>query len=275
MTIRRVEPPAVGAAPAPPYIPDMNVAAGPPPSFSSDRSSAPRGRVARFARLLRRVVLAAALIVVVVQLWFALQVALLNARTPSSSAFMDAERDRLAAQAPIVEIRHQPVEYARIAAVMPRAIIAAEDGKFMSHWGVDWSALRAAAKTNERRGRVALGGSTITMQLAKNLYLSADRSYWRKGQEIVIAHMMEAMLSKRRIMELYLNFVEFGEGVFGVEAAALHYFRKSAAQLTPREAAWLAAILPSPRRYDRERRSAFAARKATIILRRMNAVAAP
>ncbi len=225
----------------------------------------------RWLRWLRRALLAAVLLVVAVQAWFLARVVILAYSYPATTSFMDAERVRLRALKPPVEIRRNWVAYSAIAVPAKQAVIASEDARFMAHWGVDWGAVRAALRTNERRGRIALGGSTISMQLAKNMFLSADRSYLRKGQEIVIAHMMEAVLGKRRILEIYLNSVEWGVGVFGIEAASRHYFNKSAAQLSQREAAWLAAILPAPKRYDRQRNSQFANRKASIVMRRMAA----
>jgi monofunctional biosynthetic peptidoglycan transglycosylase len=232
-------------------------------------------RLWRWLGYLRKAVLVSILLVAALQVWFLVRVISLISADPSTTAFMDSERDRLAALKPPGEIRRSWVPYDSISTAVKQAIIASEDARFMTHHGVDWGAMRYALRTNEKRGRIAVGGSTITMQLAKNLYLSGDRNYLRKGQEIVIAHMMEAVLSKRRILEIYLNSVEWGIGVFGVEAAARHYFKKPASQLTSREAAWLAAILPAPRRYDSQRNAPFANRKAMIIQRRMGSAAYP
>lgn len=255
-----------------PYTAVMSLS---PRTGSANGPDKPAARTAaplwRWLQLLRRFILVAVLLVAAIQAWFLARVVIMAYADPASTAFMDSERDRLAAQKPPISIRRVWVPYAAIAPVMKLAVIASEDARFMAHWGVDWGAVRAAFRTNERRGRIALGGSTISMQLAKNMFLSPDRSYWRKGQEIVIAHMMEAVLGKRRILEIYLNSVEWGVGVFGVEAAAKHYFNKSAAQLSAREAAWLAAILPAPKRYDRQRTSQFLNRKTAIVLRRMSA----
>jgi len=259
------------------YIRDMTLA----PKFEKPAGGAPvapprqSSAFWRWLGYLRKAVLVAALLVVALQVWFLVRVISLTTADPPTTAFMDSERDRLAELKPPVEIRRSWVPYESISPAVKQAVIASEDARFMTHHGVDWGAVRYALRTNEKRGRIALGGSTITMQLAKNLYLSGDRNYLRKGQEIVIAHMMEAVLSKRRILEIYLNSVEWGVGVFGVEAAARHYFKKPASQLTSREAAWLAAILPAPRRYDSQRNAPFANRKAMIIQRRMASAAYP
>jgi monofunctional biosynthetic peptidoglycan transglycosylase len=154
-------------------------------------------------------------------------------------------------------------------------VIASEDANFPDHDGVDWSAIEQALERNARRGRIAFGGSTITMQLAKNLFLSGERSYLRKAQELAIAFMLEAVMNKRRILEIYLNVAEWGVGVFGAEAAARHHFGVSAAQLSPAQASRLAAMLPRPRYYDRHRDSAPLARRAAIVQRRMAAVDVP
>jgi monofunctional biosynthetic peptidoglycan transglycosylase len=148
-------------------------------------------------------------------------------------------------------------------------VVAAEDAKFLDHEGFDWEAITKAIQKNESRGRVVAGASTITQQLAKNLFLSGSRSWLRKAQEAVITWMMERTLSKRRILEIYLNVAEWGEGIFGAEAAARHHFGVPAAALTPEQAAWLAAILPSPRRYERGRRTPYIEGRMVTISSRM------
>src|SRR5690606_38120888 len=152
---------------------------------------------------------------------------------------------------------------------LKRAVIASEDARFTEHVGVDWSAIESAFEKNAERGRIAFGGSTITMQLAKNLFLSGERSYLRKAQEVLITWMLEAVMSKRRILEIYLNVVEWGQGVFGAEAAARHHFRVSASQLRPAQAARLAAMLPRPRYYDRNPGSGVLERRAALVQRWM------
>jgi len=183
-------------------------------------------------------------------------------------------RDHGAAN-PKASLRHQWVPYERISVHLKRAAVAAEDAKFVGHEGFDWEAIQKALERNEKKGRVVAGASTISQQLAKNLFLSGERSWARKGQEAAITWMLETVMTKRRILELYLNFAEWGEGVFGAEAAARHHFGVSAAALTAEQAAWLAAILPSPRRYERGRTTAYLAGRMEIILGRMSAARIP
>ena len=154
-------------------------------------------------------------------------------------------------------------------------MIAAEDSGFSRHDGVDWEAIERAARENLRQGKIRRGGSTITMQLAKNLFLSSERSYLRKGQEFMITVMLELVLDKRRILELYLNTAEWGVGVFGIEAASRHYFGIPAGQVDAMQAAWLASILPAPKRFDRNRESEWISEKSLIILERMDKVSVP
>ncbi len=212
---------------------------------------------------------ASVLAVLLVQGWFFAHVWWWSAHNPSSTAFMQARLAAVQQKAPKASLRHQWVAYERISANLKRSVIAAEDAKFVDHEGFDWESIQKALEKNERKGKVVAGGSTISQQLAKNLFLSGSRSWLRKGQEAVITWMLESAMSKRRIFELYLNVAEWGDGVFGAEAAARHYFGVPAAQLSAQQAAWLAAILPSPQRYDRNRGSAWVARKTEIILVRM------
>jgi len=199
----------------------------------------------------------------------------LNWRNPQSTAFMDAERERLSEAKPPKAITQVWVPYDRISLSAKRAVIAAEDSAFTQHDGVDWKAIELAMKTNAEKGKIKRGGSTITMQLAKNLYLSADRSYVRKGAELMITGLIELTLEKRRILEIYLNIAEWGVGIFGIEAAARHYFGVSAAALNDEQAAWLASILPAPKRADRRRDAPWIAQKAEVIQRRMLQVSVP
>lgn len=211
----------------------------------------------------------------VYQAYFFVQVWFLRSAEPATTAFMAIEQQRLSRLSPPRTIRQQWVAYDRISRYAKRAVIAAEDSGFTAHRGIEWDAIEQALRTNRESGEIRFGGSTITMQLAKNLYLSPARSYWRKGQEILIVTMLESTLDKTRILELYLNLVEWGDGVFGIEAAARHYFGVSAGQINPWQAAWLASILPAPKRYDRDRRSQWIERKAGVILRRMPLVSLP
>jgi monofunctional biosynthetic peptidoglycan transglycosylase len=207
--------------------------------------------------------------------FIAIQVAWFRSNNPQTTAFMRAEIQRLSAAKPPVTVRQTWVPYGRISLPVKQAVIAAEDSGFAHHDGVDWEAIEKAAAENARRGKIKRGGSTITMQLAKNLFLSSDRSYVRKAQELAIAGMLEVAMDKRRILEIYLNTAEWGIGVFGIEAAAQHYFGISAAEIDAVQAAWLASILPAPKRFDRLRESEWLIEKSFIILERMPKVALP
>lgn len=164
------------------------------------------------------------------------------------------------------------VPLSRISPALRQAVVAAEDAAFFTHEGFDWEGMKDAAMYDLEKGELKRGGSTITQQLAKNLYLSSERSLLRKAHEALITRSLEHHLSKDRILELYLNVAEWGDGVYGAEAAARHHFKKPARDLTPEEAAWLAAILPSPRRYDPIRKTTALARRYERILRRMNRI---
>ena len=212
----------------------------------------------------------AVVVVIAIQLWFLGHIVYWQSWNPSSSAFMQRYRETSG-----VRLQHTWVPYGRVSEHLKRAVVAAEDARFLDHEGFDWEAIQKAMARNERRGKIVAGASTISQQLAKNLFLSGSRSWLRKGQEAAITWMMERTLSKRRILELYLNFAEWGEGVFGAEAAARHHFGVSAAGLSSAQAAWLASILPSPRRYERGRTTAYLDERTGTILARMSAVQIP
>lgn len=161
------------------------------------------------------------------------------------------------------------MDYPHISSHLKRAIVASEDAKFLNHDGFDWEGIQDAWEKNLQKGRIVAGGSTISQQLAKNLFLSSQRTPWRKAQEAVITVMLEMVLDKQRIFEIYLNVVEWGDGVFGAEAAARYYYRTSAAKLAKPQAAKLAAMLPNPRYYDSHRNDRRLLRKSAIIVRRM------
>ncbi|HEY5800825.1 MAG TPA: monofunctional biosynthetic peptidoglycan transglycosylase, partial [Burkholderiaceae bacterium] len=165
--------------------------------------------------------------------------------------------------------------YASISRNLKRAVIASEDANFSEHEGVDWDALQKAYESNSKKGKVVRGGSTITQQLAKNLFLSGSRSYLRKGQELIITYMLEFWMDKQRIFEIYLNVVEFGTGIFGAEAAAQHYYGVSAAKLSGPQAARLAVMLPNPRYYDAHRATRYLGKRSDVILRRMKSADLP
>jgi monofunctional biosynthetic peptidoglycan transglycosylase len=226
-------------------------------------------------RWLRRLVLLAAAAVLLLQLWYLGWIALYRWVDPGETAFMARERDRIETVRPGAGLRHAWVDYSAISVHLKRAVVTAEDARFIEHEGVDWEAIQKALESNRKRGRPARGGSTISQQLAKNLFLSPERSYLRKGQELVITYMIEVLWDKRRILEVYLNVAEWGDGVFGAEAAARHYFKNSAARLGPEEAARLAVMLPRPKFYDRNRGSEYLARRAATILRYMGDAAIP
>ena len=208
---------------------------------------------------------------VVLFLWLVTlpNVASLQTTNPSSTALIET-RERQA------EAKGQPlgrhwvwVPLSRISPHLRRAVVAAEDASFFTHEGFDWEGMKDAALYNLGKGELRRGGSTITQQLAKNLYLSSERSIFRKVHEALITRSLEHHLTKDRILELYLNVAEWGWGVYGAEGAARHHFKKSARDLTAEEAAWLAAILPAPRRYDPLRKTTALTRRYERILRRM------
>ena len=220
------------------------------------------------------------------QLSFALRIAAMNVVDPPSTSFQRSEIWRLLTEEQRVQWSRQWVPYAAISPHLKRAVIASEDAGFVEHSGVEWDAIEQAWERNQRAearaeqrsqpGRARLvGGSTITQQLAKNLFLSGERTVLRKGQEFIITLMLEALLSKQRILEIYLNNVEWGEGLFGAQAAARHYFRKDAARLGPEEAARLAVMLPAPKRFEKRPGSAYVTARAATIMARMGAVELP
>src|SRR4051812_27826574 len=213
--------------------------------------------------------------VFVVQAWFLAHVLYLSAFNPSSTAFMDRRLEALRQANPNAVLRYEWVPYERISANLKRAVIAAEDARFLDHEGFDWEAIQKAMAKNEKSGRVVSGASTISQQLAKNLFLSGERSYLRKAQEAIITWMLEHVMSKRRILELYLNIAEWGDGVFGAEAAARYHFGRPASALGVEQSAFLAVILPSPRRYDRVRLTPYVAGRVDTILARMKSAQIP
>ncbi|MGH8745726.1 MAG: monofunctional biosynthetic peptidoglycan transglycosylase [Burkholderiales bacterium] len=234
-------------------------------------------RVLRLAckGLLRYGLAALALVVLLAQAWFYAHVLWWNTHNPTSTAFMREQLERMRERDPGARLEWRWVPYGRISVNLKRAVVASEDAKFLDHAGFDWEAIEKAIEKNERRGKVVAGASTMSQQLAKNLLLSGERTWLRKGEEAAITWMLESTMSKRRILELYLNVAEWGDGVFGAEAAARHHFGVSAAQLDPKQAAWLAAILPSPRRYDHGRMTAYLAERIATIRARMPMVQIP
>ncbi len=231
-----------------------------------------------------------ALAALALQLVFAARVALMIVVDPQSTSFQRSEAWRLLVEQQRILWSQQWVDGERISPSLKRAVIASEDAGFLDHRGVDWEAIEKAWRRNERaearaeraqarQGRAAVpkivGGSTITQQLAKNLFLSGERTVLRKGQELVIALLLEGLLGKERILEIYLNNVEWGEGVFGAQAAARHYFRVDAAQLAPHQAARLAVMLPAPKRFEKRPASPYLLSRTATIVARMNDVELP
>ena len=221
------------------------------------------------ARWLLWLVAALVAAVVALHLWFAAHILWWRDHPVGETSFMAWRMDELRAKNPKAQRKYTWVAYDRISGNLKRAMVAAEDAKFVDHEGFDWDGIQVALEKNQKRGRVVAGGSTITQQLAKNLFLSPSRSYWRKGEEAVITLMLEAMLPKRRILELYLNVIEWGSGVYGAEEASRLYFGATAAQLAPEQAARLAAMAPNPRFYERNPSAPGLNRKVGIILARM------
>jgi len=226
-------------------------------------------------KLLFWLIVVPVLLVLLVQLYFFLQIGWGVNHKPDSTSFMRHQLSILQEKNPKAQLKQKWIPYNRISNNLKRAIIASEDSNFSEHEGVDWDALQKAYEKNIKKGKVVAGGSTITQQLAKNLFLSGERSYLRKGQEVIITYMLEYWMDKERIFEIYLNVVEWGVGVFGAEAASQHYYGVSAAQLSAAQAARLAVMLPNPRFYDAHRGTAYLARRTDLILRRMNSAALP
>jgi monofunctional glycosyltransferase len=194
---------------------------------------------------------------------------------PSTSAFMDTRLAEMQEKNPDAELRHKWVTYNRISPNLKRALIASEDAKFVDHEGFDWDGIQKAYEKNLKKGKIVAGGSTISQQLAKNLFLSTKRTPWRKGEEALITVMLEKTMSKQRIFEIYLNVIEWGNGVFGAEAASRYYYRTGAGNLGPEQAAKLAAMVPNPRYYDTHRNARGLLRKTGIILARMSQAEVP
>ena len=203
------------------------------------------------------------------QAWFLGHIFYYKVYPPTETSFMRYRMDELRTKSPNATLRYAWVPYAQISNNLKRALVAAEDAKFVEHEGFDWDGIQLALEKNRKRGRTVAGGSTISQQLAKNLFLTPTKSYVRKGQEALITLMLEATLEKQRILELYLNVIEWGNGVFGAEAAAQRYFGVHASQLSVEQAARLAAMAPNPRFYERNPNAPGLLRKIAIIRERM------
>jgi monofunctional glycosyltransferase len=236
-------------------------------------------------KLLLRWFVLCAVAALALQIYFVGRIATMAVLAPESTTFERSEIWRIANDKGALPWRQEWVNYDNISVNLKRAVIASEDDGFSQHDGVDWEAIEKAWAKNAKAEQKAeqrasqgkapakppkiVGGSTITQQLAKNLFLSGERTLLRKGQELVLTMLLEQLLNKQRILELYLNHVEFGEGVFGAEAAAQHYYRKPASKLTAYEAARLAVMLPRPRYFEKVPNSGYLASRAGTIVARM------
>ncbi len=220
-------------------------------------------------------VLLALIALTLLQFWFLANIWYWTSHNPESTAFMRARLEIIRRDEPKARLAHRWVPYNRISSHLKRAVIAAEDDKFVDHAGFDWEAVQKAHEKNLQEGEIVWGASTISQQLAKNLFLPSHRTWWRKAQEAVITAMLEAVLTKRRILEIYLNVVEWGDGVYGAEAAARYHFGVSAAALAPAQAARLAVMLPSPRSYPPGRDTLYLQKRTGTILARMQYARVP
>lgn len=250
----------------------------------------------QIGRSLLRLIALLLLGLLALQLYFAARIALMNVVAPQSTSFQRSEAWRLATQTGRIEWSQRWVDDQDISKHLKRAVIASEDAGFIEHGGVEWDAIEKAWNRNQReelraekrvqaakakpssakaREPKVIGGSTISQQLAKNLFLSGERNLARKGQELIITLMLETLLSKQRILEIYLNNVEWGEGIFGAQAAARHYFHVDAKQLSPSQAARLAVMLPAPKRFEKRPASPYVVGRAATIEARMSAVELP
>ncbi|MFT3734488.1 MAG: monofunctional biosynthetic peptidoglycan transglycosylase [Rhodocyclaceae bacterium] len=216
------------------------------------------------SRYIKRALLVAFALALLWLLWLFGHILFWKWFNPSETSFMAIRLEELREKNPKAALKHQWVPYERISVHLKRAVIAAEDDKFVDHEGFDWEGIQKAIEKNQKKGKAVAGGSTISQQLAKNLLLSPSRSYWRKANEAVITIMIELTWDKRRILEVYLNSVEWGSGVFGAEAAARHYFNVSAAQLSSAQAARIAVMLPNPRKFEKSYSARLAAHAARV-----------
>jgi monofunctional biosynthetic peptidoglycan transglycosylase len=222
-------------------------------------------------RILKRTLIALVLFVLAYQLWLFGNVLWWKWMNPSTTSFMSLRLHELRETNPQAKLQYTWVPYERISVQLKRAVVAAEDDKFVDHEGFDWEGMQKALEKNQRKGKSVAGGSTISQQLAKNLFLSPSRSYIRKAQEAVITVMIEALWDKRRILEVYLNVVEWGNGIFGAEAAARRYYNIPAAQLNAAQAAHIAVMLPNPRKFEKTYPPRLAAHSGRVLARMASA----
>jgi monofunctional glycosyltransferase len=209
------------------------------------------------------------------QLWILLHIILWTVVNPGESAFMETRLEHLQEKDEKATLRHQWVNYNQISINIKQAVIAAEDAKFIDHEGFDWEGIEKAYEKNKRRKKIVAGGSTISQQLAKNLFLSNQRTPWRKAEETIITLMLETILSKQRILEIYLNVIEWGNNVYGIEAASLRYFSSHAKDLNSFQSAKLASMIPNPKYYERHQDASGLIERSGIILSRMSSAQVP
>jgi len=209
------------------------------------------------------------------QIWILLHIILWTVVNPSESAFMETRLEHLQEKDEKATLRHQWVNYNQVSMHIKQAVIAAEDAKFIDHEGFDWEGIEKAYEKNKRRKKIVAGGSTISQQLAKNLFLSNQRTPWRKAEETIITLMLETILSKKRILEIYLNVIEWGNNVYGIEAASLHYFSTHAKDVNSFQSAKLASMIPNPKYYERHQDSSGLIERSRIILSRMSGASVP
>ena len=198
-----------------------------------------------------------------------------RAIAPESTAFMRYQLPMLQQKDPELVRQYQWVPYDKISVNLKKALIASEDAKFTAHDGFDWKGIQVAIEKNERKGKITAGGSTISQQLSKNLFLWEGRDYIRKGEETILTSMLEANMSKKRIFEIYLNVIEWGNGVYGAQAASQYYYGVNASELSPFQAARLASMVTNPRYYDDNPKDRKLARKTNIILKRLGSAQIP
>jgi monofunctional biosynthetic peptidoglycan transglycosylase len=208
-------------------------------------------------------------LLLIYQAWIAAHIAWWINHNPESSSFMDDRLILMQSTNPNAKLQHHWIPYKQISNNLKRALIAAEDAKFVDHEGFDWEGIQKAYEKNMARGKIVAGGSTISQQLAKNLFLSTQRTPWRKAEETLITLMLEALMDKQRIFGIYLNTIEWGNGIFGAEAAARHYYQTSASELSMEQAAKLAAMVPNPRYYDKHPDARGLLHKTEIIMSTM------
>ena len=239
--------------------------------FNNKKNARPLG----FGGYFKRLIFLFFAWLVLYQLWIFLHICWWIKFNPTSTAFMQDQLEIIQEKKPQATLQHKWVDYGKISNHLKRAVIASEDAKFKDHEGFDWEGIEKAYEKNLKKGKIVGGGSTISQQLAKNLFLSSGRTPWRKAEEAVITLMLEKMLSKRRILEIYLNVIEWGHGVFGAEAAAKHYYKTTAGGLGKTQSAKLAAMIPNPRFYDHHRSTRYLNRRTATISARMTSVSVP